>query len=49
MPGRQKVDPAKIRKLAAEGVSVYCIAERTGCSRAVVYGVLKLRQQEASR
>lgn len=49
MPGRQKVDPEKIRKLASEGVSAYCIAERIGCSRAVVYGVLQLRKQGAGK
>jgi hypothetical protein len=43
MPGRQKVDPDKIRKLAAQGVSACCIAERIGCSRAVVYSTLKIR------
>jgi hypothetical protein len=43
MPGRPRVDPEKIRKLAAQGVSAYCIAERIGCSRAVVYAALKIR------
>jgi hypothetical protein len=43
MPGRPRVDPEKIRKLAAQGVSPYCIAERIGCSRAVVYSTLKIR------
>jgi hypothetical protein len=43
MPGRPRVDPEKIRKLAAQGVSPHCIAERIGCSRAVVYAALKIR------
>ena len=43
MPGRPKVDPDKIRKLHSQGVSAYCIAERIGCSRAVVYSTLKIR------
>ena len=43
MPGRPKVDPRRIRELAAQGVSPYCIAERIGCSRAVVYSALKIR------
>ena len=43
MPGRQKVDPERIKKLAAQGVSAYGIAERIGCSRAVVYSTLKIK------
>jgi hypothetical protein len=43
MPGRPKVDPEKIRKLASQGVSAHYIAERIGCSRAVVYSTLKIR------
>ena len=48
MPGRPKVDPERIKKLAAQGVSAYCIAERIGCSRAVVYSTLKIRSGGAS-
>ena len=43
MPGRPKVDPDRIRQLAAQGVSAYGIAERIGCSRAVVYSTLKIK------
>ena len=43
MPARPKVDQRRIRELAAQGVSAYCIAERIGCSRAVVYSALQIR------
>ena len=43
MPGRPKVDPDRIRQLAAQGVSAHGIAERIGCSRAVVYSTLKIK------
>jgi len=46
MPGRAKVDPAKVKQLHAQGVSINGIAERTGCSKGFVYGVLKLKKKE---
>lgn len=45
MPGRPKVDPQKIKKLAAQGVSITAIAARTGVSKGAVYGVLQLKKQ----
>jgi hypothetical protein len=45
MPGPAKVDPEKIKKLHAQGVSIYGIASRTGVSKGAVYGVLKLKSQ----
>ena len=45
MPGRPKVDPEKIKKLHGQGVTPYGIAERIGCSRGIVYSVLKLKKQ----
>jgi transposase len=49
VPGRQKVDPEKVKQLHAEGVSVNGIAERTGCSKGAVYGVLKLKKKEGAK
>jgi DNA invertase Pin-like site-specific DNA recombinase len=49
MPGRPKVDPEKVRRLHAQGVSVNGIAERTGCSKGSVYNVLKLKTKEGSK
>ena len=49
MPGRPKVDPEKVKQLHAQGVSVNGIAERTGCSKGAVYGVLKLKKQEGTK
>jgi DNA invertase Pin-like site-specific DNA recombinase len=49
MPGRPKVDPEKVKQLHAQGVSVNGIAERTGCSKGAVYGVLKLNKKEGAR
>jgi len=43
MPGIPRVDPQRIRQLAAQGVSAHGIAERIGCSRAVVYATLKIK------
>ena len=45
MPGIPRVDPERIRQLAAKGVSASGIAERIGCSRAVVYSVLKIKSK----
>ena len=49
MPGRPKVDPAKVKQLHAQGVSINGIAERTGCSKGFVYGVLKLKKKEGGK
>lgn len=49
MPGRQRVDPEKIRKLHAQGVSIYGIVSRTGVSKGAVYGVLKLKSQGGAK
>ena len=43
------MDPERIRQLAAKGVSAYGIAERMGCSRAVVYSVLKPKSAGAAK
>jgi hypothetical protein len=49
MPGRPKVDPKKVKQLHEQGVCVKGIAERTGCSKGAVYGVLKLKKQERAK
>jgi len=42
-------DPEKVRRLHAQGVSINGIAERTGCSKGAVYGVLKLKKKEGAK
>jgi transposase len=45
MPGRPPVDAERIKVLHAQGVSAYAIADRVGCSRGMVYGVLRTKTQ----
>ena len=49
MPGRPPVNAERIKLLHAQGVSAYAIADRVGCSRAMVYGVLRIKSQRVKK
>ena len=49
MPGRPPIDKDKVKQLHAQGVSIKGIAERTGCTKGTVYGVLKLKKQRVAK
>lgn len=49
MPGQPRVNAEKVLKLAREGVAAFAIANRLGCSKAVVYRVIREQRREVVR